>query len=102
MSPLPITGMETAARDFADCFPIGSAGITLRARPSVHCERSNAQLFEQLRDTFCVNRIRVPADADFGRDRKRRDRAHDCFRDGDQGWTIFQAAPSRHSSPPLC
>ena len=29
-------------RDFTDCFPIGSAGISLRARSSVDRNRSNA------------------------------------------------------------
>jgi len=59
-SPLPITGTGTAQQLPRSHSNSGRAGVTLRARPSVHRDRCYAKIDKQTCDTNSVNRIRIP------------------------------------------
>ena len=77
-----------------DDVPVGLPGVSLGAGAAVHGEAADAGIFEASGIVRRIDRLFVPAGADFGRDGQRRDGADDGGGDGGEEGAVAEEGGS--------
>ena len=77
---VPDDGDGYGSRHGCNHLPVGISGISLGTRPAMDGDPGHADALKEAGRLHGINRLRIPSDADFRRDRQRRAGLHDCIR----------------------